>query len=170
MEATYILPRFLAMEFANMAEQVPGTIEGRRGLDHCRDCCRICPTQRSRKGRTSRFDPARSRLSYRPCRGVFSSRGCGPDACGTDQEIRYTRVHHLLRGWKEVQIAEAAHRKCPQPNSPAIPREVGLALRLSHGRLGLRGNSFSVGKKPWARTIEEGQTGSGDQPGDDLRS
>ena len=80
MEATYILPRFLAMEFANMAEQVPVTIEGRRGLDHCRDCCRICPTQRSRKGRTSRFDPACSRLSYRPCRGVFSSRGCGPDA------------------------------------------------------------------------------------------
>src|SRR5262249_26353947 len=68
----------------------------------------------------------------------------GADAArGTGQALHSSRLHRVSRGWQEIQVAQAPPAHAIQHDAGAIPREVGLAARLSHGGTELRGRALA---------------------------
>src|SRR6516225_5397549 len=101
--------------------------------------------------------------------GLERARRCAERAAETrrlGQEVDHAGLHRLPRGWKEVQIAQAAFAHAIQHDAGAVPREMGIGGRLSDGGAELCGGSFAPrqanGARPAAAAAQIGpQSGIG---------
>lgn len=71
------------------------------------------------------------------------------------KEIRHAQLHHLPRGRKAFQIAEAAYRRALRSFARSISGEVEPACQLSNGGTELFRKPFEAGQIHGARTQAE---------------
>ena len=163
------MPRFLAMEFANMAEQVPVQLKE----DAVSITAEIVAAYVQRNVLERDELPALIRHVHASVIGLAEGSSAPVDVALTPavpikKSVTPEFIICLEDGKKFKSLKRhigSAHNLTPKRYRAkwGLPYDYPMVASAC-------GDSFSVGKKPWARTIEEGQTGSGDQPGDDLRS